>query len=215
MLFAHWDSRPFSDRDPDPANYHTPIDGANDGAGACATLLEIARQIGQQQPAVGIDILFFDAEDWGVPDFDEKNQHISSWCLGSDFWARNPHKQNYTARYGILLDMVSAPNARFMKEGYSLQSAPDIVRKVWEAAQILGYGSYFVAANGSTIEDDHVHVIRHRRIPCIDIIQYDPETESGFGAYWHTQDDDMDHVSKKRLQATGQTVMYVIYHEKN
>ncbi len=214
LLFAHWDTRPFADRDEDPANYRSPIDGANDGAGACAALLEIARQIGQKQPQIGVDIIFFDAEDWGVPEFDMKNQHLEGWCLGSEFWSKNPHVKNYSARYGILLDMVSAPNARFYKEQYSIRVAANIIRKVWEASQILGYDQYFVDAEGGAIEDDHVHVIRNLKIPCIDIIDSDPNTEHGFGHYWHTKKDNMDHVSKETLKAVGQTVMYVIYHEK-
>ena len=32
ILCSHWDSRPWADNDPDPANHKTPIDGANDGA---------------------------------------------------------------------------------------------------------------------------------------------------------------------------------------
>ncbi len=212
LLFAHWDTRPFSDQDPNPENYRKPIDGANDGAGACAVLLEIARQIGIRQPAIGIDIIFFDAEDWGAPDFDEKNQHMGGWCLGSEFWARNA--KNYTAKYGILLDMVSAPGAQFYKELYSKQMAPGIIKKVWEAGQICGYGQFFVDADGGGVEDDHVHVMKYRNFPCIDIIHYDPNTDHNFGAYWHTQNDNMSNISKETMQAVGQTLLYVLYHEK-
>ncbi|MDR1370590.1 MAG: M28 family peptidase [Dysgonamonadaceae bacterium] len=214
LLFAHWDTRPFSDRDPNPENYRKPIDGANDGAGSCAVLLELARQIGTQQPAIGIDLILFDAEDWGAPTFDEKNHPFSGYCLGSDFWGQNPHIRNYTARYGILLDMVSAPGARFYKEYYSKQTAPGIIKKVWEAAQICGYGQFFVDADGGGVEDDHTHVMKHRKIPCIDIIHYDPATDHNFGAYWHTQNDNMDNISRETLKAVGQTLLYVIYHEK-
>lgn len=69
LLFAHWDSRPYSDHDPDPANHRKAIDGADDGASGVGALLEIARQIGQKDPGVGIDIIFFDAEDYGTPEF--------------------------------------------------------------------------------------------------------------------------------------------------
>lgn len=214
LLFAHWDTRPFADQDPDPANHKKPIDGANDGAGACGVLLEIARQINIIQPTFGIDIIFFDAEDWGAPSFDENHSGSSGYCLGSDYWGKNPHKQNYTAHFGVLLDMVSAPNAQFYKEYYSNYNAPDIIRKVWNAALATGYGNYFVNKNGGAIEDDHVYVIKHRKIPCIDIIQHDPTTSTGFGAYWHTMNDNIDNVSKETMKAVGQTLLYVIYHEK-
>jgi Zn-dependent M28 family amino/carboxypeptidase len=214
LLCAHWDSRPYADHDPDSKNWHTPIDGANDGAGASAVLLEIARQVSITQPAVGLDIIFFDAEDWGEPDFPAANKHYGNWCMGSEYWAKNPHVPNYTARYGILLDMVSGANALFLKENISTQQAPHVVKKVWEAAQAAGYDSYFPNRAGGYIEDDHIRVMKYRKIPCIDIIHYDPNSESGFAPYWHTLDDTMKNVDKNTLQAVGQTVLQVLYKEK-
>jgi len=214
LLFAHWDTRPYADWDPNPDNWRTPIDGANDGAGSCAVLLEIARQIGMNAPKLGIDIIFFDAEDWGPPRFSDETKHYGSWCMGSEYWSKHPHIPNYTARYGILLDMVSAPNATFYKEYYSKQSAPMVLRKVWEAAQRLGYGNYFIDQDMGGIEDDHIQVILNRKIPCIDIIQHDPSSDNGFGKYWHTLDDNLSNVSKETMQASGQTVLEVIYNEK-
>jgi len=215
LLFAHWDSRPFADHDPNPDNWMKPIDGANDGAGACAALLEIARQVGMNPLAVGIDIIFFDMEDWGPPAFQKKDNHYAeNYCLGSEYWAKNPHIPNYTARYGILFDMVSAPDAQFYKEFYSQQKASAIVKKVWEAARATGYGSYFIDRNGGNIMDDHVKVIDYRKIPSINIVHNNPNSSSGFGSYWHTLDDNMSNVSKVTLKAVGQTVLYVLYNEK-
>jgi Zn-dependent M28 family amino/carboxypeptidase len=214
LLCAHWDSRPFADHDPNPEYHRTAIDGANDGAGACGALLEIARRIGMQPPTIGVDIILFDAEDGGAPEFDRRNYGSSGWCLGSEYWAKNPHIPNYIAKYGILLDMVSAPGAQFYKERMSMQYAENIVKKVWETAQALGYGSYFINKNGEGIEDDHLSVIKYRNIPCIDIIQYDPNSQNGFGDYWHTRNDNMEHVSTETLKAAGQTVLHVVYNEK-
>jgi len=214
LLCAHWDSRPYADHDPNPDNWTKPIDGANDGAGACAALLEIARQAGITPPAVGLDIIFFDLEDWGPPNFSAKDRRYGDWCMGSAYWARNPHIPNYIARYGILLDMVSAPGAQFYKESYSQQRASSIVKKVWEAARATGYDSYFIDRDGGGIMDDHIPVMDYRKIPCIDIIHYEPDSNSGFGSYWHTLDDNMNNISKETLTATGQTVLYVLYHEK-
>ena len=215
LLFAHWDTRPFADEDPNPDNRMKPIDGANDGAGACAALLEIARHIGTNPPAVGIDIIFFDLEDWGQPNnFPREFRHYGDWCMGSEYWAKNPHVPNYTARFGILLDMVSAPGAQFYKEGFSRRYAASIVKKVWEAARATGYGSYFIEQNGDSVLDDHVPVIEHRKIPSINIVHHVPGSSSGFGSYWHTMEDNMNNVSKETLMAVGQTVLYVVYNEK-
>ena len=104
ILFAHWDSRPYADYD-EEKYHHTAIDGANDGASGVGVLLEIARQIQKQSPAIGIDIAFFDAEDYGIPEFYQGNYKADTWCLGSQYWSRIPHVADYKARYGILLDM--------------------------------------------------------------------------------------------------------------
>ncbi len=215
LLCAHWDTRPFADHDSNTENHRKPIDGANDGAGSCAVLLEIARQIQIKQPAIGIDIIFFDAEDWGAPSFDENHQKESGYCLGSEYWSKNPHVKNYTARFGILLDMVGAPDATFHKEYFSMKYASNIVQKVWETAHVLGHSQYFINAEIGGIEDDHVQIIKNRNIPCIDIIHYDPKNENGFGSYWHTMEDNMKNISKTTLQAVGETVLSVIYREKN
>jgi Zn-dependent M28 family amino/carboxypeptidase len=215
LLFAHWDTRPFADHDPKAENRRTPIDGANDGASGCGVLLEIARQLQAKQPAIGIDLILFDAEDWGAPTFENNIPYPQNgYCLGSAYWAKNPHIPGYNAKYGILLDMVGAPDATFYKEHYSIRYASGILNRVWETAQSAGFGRYFLRTEGGAIEDDHLQVIKYRNIPCIDIIHLNPESETGFAHYWHTLNDAVDNVSKETLYAVGQTLLLVIYNEK-
>ncbi len=213
LLFAHWDSRPFADHDSDPSRRNTPISGANDGASGVGVLLEIARNLQSTPTDMGIDIIFFDAEDYGTPDHIQTNYKADTWCLGTQFWGKNPHVKGYEARYGILLDMVGAPDATFFREGYSMQFAPKLVKQIWESAAQLGYSANFIYSDGGTITDDHVYVHKHRGIPCVDIIQYDMISETGFGNYWHTHNDTMENVSTQTLKAVGETVMTVIYNE--
>ena len=210
LLFAHWDSRPYADHDKDPANHKKPIDGADDGASGVGVLLEMARQFSIKSPAIGIDIIFFDAEDYGTPEF-VKEYKENTWCLGAQFWAKNPHVKGYKADFGILLDMVGAKNASFFKEATSMRYAPQIVELVWSTARDLGYGKFFINAEGGAITDDHQYVILGRNIPCIDIIYTDPESDNGFGPHWHTQNDTMDNIDRETLKAVGQTVLQVIY----
>lgn len=212
LLFAHWDSRPYSDHDPDPANLRKPLDGADDGASGVGVLLEIARQLGQQTPNIGVDILFCDAEDYGTPEFVD-DYKPDTWCLGSQFWAKNPHVKNYKAEFGILLDMVGGKGATFFREYQSKRSAAPILEMVWSKARDLGYGKYFINADGGAITDDHQYVISGRGIPSIDIINYDPDTETGFAPYWHTQQDNMDNIDRETLKAVGQTILEVIYNQ--
>lgn len=214
MLCAHWDTRPWADNDEDKTNHHTPVLGANDGASGVGVLLEIARQINQQQPEVGIDIIFFDAEDMGTPQFHKGPNHENTWCLGSQYWSRNPHVRNYNPRYGILLDMVGGKDATFYREKYSVDYAKPIVDNVWNQAHSSGYGAYFVKEDAGYVTDDHLYVNRIARIPCIDIIPYDESNKhSSFGSTWHTVNDTMDAIDKSTLKAVGQTVMNVIYNE--
>lgn len=210
-LFAHWDSRPWADNDPDQQKHYTPILGANDGASGVGVLLEVARQLQQKETEFGIDIIFFDAEDHGTHR-DYKGQHLEEhWCLGSQYWARNPHIQGYNARYGILLDMVGGKEATFKYEYYSEMYAKDVNRKVWRAAERLGFSNYFKKQDGGGATDDHLFVNKIARIPTIDIVA--TSDRYSFFEHWHTVKDDMDAIDKATLQAVGQTLLQVIYNE--
>ena len=218
LLAAHWDTRPFADRDSERLD--VPIDGASDGASGVAVLLEIARVISQNPPAnAGVDIIFFDGEDYGIPEnytgeiIDEYRSKWSSYCLGSTYWARNKHKKGYSAYYGILVDMVGAKNARFYKEGNSERYAPMIVKKVWDTASRNGYGEFFPYKSTGAIQDDHVPVNELGKINMIDIIQSDPSTTHNFGAYHHTHADNLEVIDSRTLKAVGQTLLEVIYNE--
>ena len=212
LLCAHWDSRPYADHDPDPANHYKPILGANDGGSGVGVLLEIARQISMNPVSYGIDIIFFDAEDYG------EHQSLQArtgdyWALGSQYWSRNPHKTNYNARFGILLDMVGAYDAVFTMEGTSMFYAPDIMKRVWDIGHQIGYGNYFSYQRTNPIVDDHTYINEIIRIPTIDIIHYSTNTETGFFEQWHTVGDNMDVIDKNTLKAIGKTVLTVVYLE--
>ena len=214
LLAAHWDTRPYADHDPNPENWRTPIDGANDGGSGVGVLLEVARQLRLNSPQIGVDIIFFDLEDYGEPDFERFNYTGENWCLGSQAWAKDPHTKNYKAKYGILLDMVGGKNAMFTKEGFSRQYAPDILDRVWNTANNLGYSSYFQNKETPPVIDDHFYVNKVRNIPMINIIEWSPSTEHGFNKHWHTLNDNMNNINKETLYVVGTVVLMVVYGEK-
>ncbi len=213
LLMSHWDSRPFADHDPDPAKRRTPVDAANDGASGVGVLLETARQLHLKNPKVGVDIVLFDLEDWGPP-ADLKLYNEEYWGLGSQYWAKNPHVYGYSARFGILLDMVGAGNPIFPKEAYSMEYARYYQDKVWNIAQDLGFDEYFIDKKGPAISDDHVFVNEYLKVPSIDIIDLRPESSNGtFFEYWHTTGDNMSVIDKESLKITGTVLLWVVYND--
>ena len=213
LLTAHWDSRSIADKD--TVDKKSPIDGANDGGSGVAVLLEIARSIQQakQKPNVGVDIIFFDVEDHGEPEDYEGNHKVESWGLGSQYWAAHKHKENYTAYYGILLDMVGGKGAIFPHEGESMRYAPMIVRNVWDIASRLGYSTIFVDVEGGGLTDDHTAVNDVAKIQMIDIVELHPNSPKFFWQYHHTHGDNITNIDKNTLKAVGQTVLSVLYQE--
>jgi len=181
--------------------------------------MEIARQLGSSAaPDVGVDLILFDGEDWGEKN-DVMNQNPlpqgqdSWWCLGSQYWSKHKHKPNYSAYYGILLDMVGAKDSHFFQEGNSLEYAPKIVDKVWGIASRLGYSSIFVKQKEARITDDHLYINEVAKIPTIDIVHFDPGV-GYFGDYHHSQKDNLSLISKETLGAVGTVLMNVIYYEE-
>lgn len=213
LLAAHWDSRPFADKD--SVRKEQAIDAANDGGSGVGVLLEVARTIhtAQQKPNIGVDIIFFDAEDWGEKDDMQPIQGKDYWCLGSQYWASNLHKPNYSAYFGILLDMVGAKGAIFPKEAQSVQFAGSVNNQIWDIAERLGYGKFFIKQEAGGITDDHVYVNTVAKIPMVDILHQELNSNRTFGAYHHTHGDNMSIIDKNTLKAVGQTVIQVLYQE--
>jgi len=210
LLGAHWDSRPFTDSPVTVGDKNQPVPGADDGASGVGVLLEIARQLQINPVDFGVDIVFFDLEDYG----DSNGGASETWCLGSQYFSKNLiYQANEKPEYGILLDMVGASGARFAKEEISVQYAGNVVDKVWNLAQAMGYGNYFVNDRVGAITDDHYFVNSIAQIPMIDIINRPVDTQTGFVAHWHTPEDTLDKIDRNTLRAVGQLILAIIYRE--
>lgn len=214
LICAHWDSRPWADNDPDSTNWHKPVLAANDGASGVGVMLEVARLLQNDTTlAIGVDLVCFDAEDYGTPQWAEKNEDSEkTWALGAQYWAKNL-PEGYNPQFGILLDMVGGQGAKIYQEHFSLRYAASIVDKVWSAARHAGFSSVFANEVGGGVTDDHVPV-NEAGIPTIDVIPFYPDCrQSSFGPTWHTINDDMEHLDINTLKAVGQTLIQVIYSE--
>ena len=212
LLLAHYDTRPWADQDINSDNHSTPIPGANDGASGVGVLLELARQLSDHTPPIGVDMLFVDAEDYGQAS--GFYNHDESWCLGTQYWAAHmPYAQDSLPSYAILLDMVGGIDAKFHREYFSVQEAPNVVDKVWGIAARSGYGHRFPNIDGGAIVDDHIFVNK-AGIPAINIVESKNDVTKSFAPTWHTMDDDMNNIDRSTLKAAGQTVLNVIFNEK-
>ncbi|MGI9551783.1 MAG: M28 family peptidase [Aurantibacter sp.] len=206
LLGAHWDTRMKADKY--TADPNASLDGANDGASGVGVLLEIARLLASDSMSIGVDMIFFDAEDQGSLGLD--------WCLGSKHWSNNKHQPGYSAYYGVLLDMVGAKDATFPYEHYSKQFAPSILDKVWNEGHKSGFSRYFVFGNGGAIEDDHYYVNVNAKSPMVNIIDMIPDgadRSDAFKPYHHRPSDNMEIISKETLNAVGTTVVNLLYRE--
>jgi hypothetical protein len=203
IFFSHWDSRHTCDQDA-PQYHKTAVPAANDGASGVAVLLEIARILKEKQPNVGVDMVFLDVEDYG-----SANGDANSWCLGSQYWAKNPHYKT-KPQFGILLDMVGGSEPSFGIDVISQQFAQNIASKVWNVAHSLGYQQFKNETSGQLV-DDHVFVNLTAGIPTIDIIDY--SSARGFPSTWHTHLDTPENISKETLGMVGNVLTNVIFRE--
>lgn len=192
LLAAHWDTRPFADRDPKPENRDKPILGANDGASGVAVLLEIARVLKTYPPPRRVVIVLFDGEDYG--------RSIEHMFIGSRFFARNMGK--WKPDYGILLDMVGDKDLAFPIERYSWNANQGFTEAIWRRAATLGL-TPFQYRLGDAIMDDHVPLIEVG-IPMVNIIDFTYP-------YWHTVEDTVDKCSPKSLEVAAMLVISIIY----
>lgn len=219
LLGAHYDTRPWCDEEEDYSERFYNVPGANDGASGVGVLLEVARQLGlrvvDSTLSTPVDIIFFDCEDMGTPRVYTGAEREDTWCLGSQLWATNyanniklsNSEASNGYQYGIILDMVGAPDAVFPLEMYSTQYASNYQHQIWRAAEQLGYGSMWVKQQSYPITDDHYYINYIAGIPCVDVIHYDIRNATGFPHWWHTRNDNMDNISKSTLQAVGEVVM--------
>lgn len=194
LLGAHFDSRPFADKDPDPANHTQPVMGANDGASGVAVLLEMANILKQKQPKLGVDIVLFDLEDWG------SSEKPDLFCQGSKNFARRLTPTDY--KYAIIIDMIGDRDQQIFKEGYSVHRSGAVVDEVWDLAEELGIRTFHRGVK-YTVMDDHLP-IQEKGIPAIDIIDFDYPS-------WHTIEDTPDKCSPQSLANVGKILVALLY----
>jgi glutaminyl-peptide cyclotransferase len=195
LLLAHWDTRPHADQSQNLGQQRLPVPGANDGASGVAVLLGVADALKQRAPAMGVDLLFVDGEDYG--DFADSSDVL----IGSRWFAAH-QPPGYQPLFAVLFDMVGDKDLQIYQEGNSLAVAPEVVQRVWRVAADLGYERYFVPGVRHTLTDDHVSLQR-AGIHAIDVVDFDYP-------FWHTTDDTVDKVGAASLQIVGDVAVALV-----
>ena len=190
MLAAHWDTRPTADMNTS-ASKKLPIQGANDGASGVAVLLELSRVFANHDPGIGLDLVFFDGEDYGPG--------LDMMFLGSKYYCNSmPDSEIASYNYGVLIDMIGDTDLVIRPENNSSRSS-----EVFMAAKALNdaMGYHVIRDSGAiTVYDDHLSFI-DRGMHFYDFIdfEYGPDNR-----YWHTTQDTIDKCSKESLKAIGE-----------
>lgn len=198
VLCAHFDTRPWSDRDPDPAMRSRPVPGANDGGSGVAVLLEVAELMSRRAPPVGVDLVFFDAEDLG------RDEAPDGFCLGSLGYARRLPAPGDPARpvAAFLFDMVGDRDLQIGVERNSSERASNLAALVVEGARATGGKSFSDEVRWSLI-DDHVRLL-DAGLPAVDVVDFDYPA-------WHTHRDSTDQVSAASLAEVARVAAWLVY----
>ena len=184
ILSAHYDSRIVADQDPSYPVVSQPGPGANDGASGVAVLIELARVLKIPNDKQ-MWIVLFDLEDNGrLPGWE--------WVMGSQYFVDN---LEIIPEAVVNLDMVADTDLIIYPERTSTTWIND---QIWGIAARMGYENYFSTGKSHSILDDHTPFL-DKGISAADIIDIDY-------AYYHTLEDNLDHVSADSLGIVGRVI---------
>jgi len=189
LYVTHWDTRPIADSETDTVKAKQPIPGANDGASGVGLFVALGDILKKTPPKVGVDLLFVDGEDYG--NFNTNADVL----IGSTYFAQHLPSPDYKPIFGVLWDMIGDKDLQIYQESNSMEAAPEVVSRVWDAAEKLGYANAFIAQPRYRVTDDHVPLLQ-AGLRVIDVIDLDYPDH-------HKLSDTMDKISAKSLSTVG------------
>lgn len=169
--------------------------GADDGGSSTAFLLEMAEALQGAPRKDDVYLVWFDGEEaiheqWSDEDSLYGSRHLA------ERWAAD----NTLGRIKALInvDMIGDKDLDIMDEQ---NSSPALRKLIWNTAQRLGYGKYFLDTGGPT-DDDHMPFVR-MGVEAVDLIDFDK-------TYWHTPQDTIDKLSAHSFEVVGAVLTAVL-----
>ena len=86
ILCSHYDTRPIADQEPNRRRWNDAFVSANDGGSGVALLMEMGNHMKELDPAVGVDFVFFDGEEYVF------DPHSDEYFFGSKEFAKQYRK---------------------------------------------------------------------------------------------------------------------------
>lgn len=196
LLCAHYDTRPFPDREFSPAGRRGVFIGANDGASGVALFMELAHHMEKLQPAYGVDFVLFDGEELVYA-----QQEQQTYFLGSKHFARHYRDEPPAYRYvsGVLVDMIAGKQLALFYEKNSMSYAPELAQGIWETARRLNIQEFDPRIRHE-VQDDHLPLNEIARIPTVDLIDFDYK-------FWHLQKDIPANCSGESMAKVGHVLL--------
>jgi spermidine synthase len=178
-----------------------PIPGANNGASGTAVLLDMAKELQNNQPKIGVDLVFFDAEE-GDPELPLGGFGWTPW--GSQYFGEHISElyPKQKPDHAVIIDLVCSSNAEFHYESNSLTSANMQTKKLWEIGSSVD-SDLFIKDTKYSVMDDHT-VLQKFGIPSLLVIDFGyPEL--------HSTTDTVEKCNGETLEKTKQTLLQYVY----
>lgn len=207
LLCTHYDTRPFPDND--LRNPKGIFIGANDGASGTALFMEMGHILQKLPMKVGVDLVFFDAEEI-VFDAQRDPLFVGSTHF-AQVYADDPKSPRY--RNGILIDMIADSDLQLFYEQNSLKYSKTLVEEVWGIAKDLKIKE-FKPSIGYEITDDHLPLNSIAKIPVIDLIDFDYTRGTKGKSFWHTTGDTPEQCSGASMVKVGSVLIEWIKRQK-
>jgi len=177
--------------------------GANDGASGVALVLELARALPERLDGPSIRIALFDAEEArGERPFTEDGARGSAQYVR---YARDGGRQGSPPLDEIgamvLYDLVADCDLQIPLEANSDPALYDRFRGAALELDPEGDGAPFTGEAGAVL-DDHVP-FAEAGVRAVDLIDFDYGPGPSPGEWWHTPQDDLEHVCADSLAAIG------------